>query len=74
MRSRHCTLMELHEDDFQKTREFHPGFAHSSTIRYSPHRLKSHRRLDTAIREEDLEEMKLKHRLQSPLADTCTTC
>ena len=76
MKSRRCPLMDLHADALavDKLAGYPPGFAKSSAIRYSPRRLKSHRRLDNAIRREDVDAMKFRNRVVSPSEAACPTC
>ena len=86
MKSRYCPLLELHEAELAQTeRCVHgvfaqltytdpaPGFAKSSAIRYSPHRFKSHRRLDSTISQRELDELALLNKLRKP-DSACPTC
>lgn len=67
IKSRYCPLQDLHsgEKDDCNACGGKPGFARSSRFRYSPHHIKSDRRRDPAVSDEDIAREKLRERIRS---------
>lgn len=72
MKSRYCPFQELHGNRPAGNNE--NGFAKSSSIRYSTGGFKSHRRLDGDLSKMELDDMKLRNKLDLAPVRSCTSC